>query len=212
MASNIACIRSNVRKDLHDETTPYLWVDASLDRHIGRAVVEYSLADPLEQKTTLVTVANSRDISIASLANLIDIEAVEWPTLQFPPARVGYSLWSTTLTLDTVAAPNSVQNVFVFWTKMHTLDASSSSIPAKFDELIAEGAAGYAALDWTTYAANRINIGGDDAWGRYQALAQERLQRFRADLARLGRDNTVRQRRMYTTDAPTVFEQNRVKY
>jgi hypothetical protein len=213
MAANIAAIRANVRKDLHDEDAANdRWTDAVLDRHIGRAVNDFALAAPLEQKSTLSTTTGSRDLSISSLANLIDIEGVEWPTGEFPPRRVGFSLWSTTLTMDVVNPPSSVQNVYVHWLKMHTLDGSGSTIPPQFDELIAEGAAGYAALDWTSYASNRINIGGDDTWGRYKAFADERLRAFRADIARLGRANTLRQRRMYSTDAPSIFEQNRVKY
>lgn len=213
MAANISTIRGYVRKDLHDEdSSAYRWTDAVLDRHIGRAIADYSLAAPLEQRTTIAATPGSRDISIASLANLVDVEAVEWPVGEFPPVRVGYSLWGTTLTMDVVAAPTGADNVYVFWTRAHTLDGSSSTIPPAHDELITEGAAGYAALDWTSFATNRVNTGGDDVWGRYKAFADERLRRFRADVARLGRDNTVRQRRMYTTDAPSIFEQIRVKY
>ncbi len=213
MAANISAIRANVRKDLHDEdSSNYRWTDAVLDRHIGRAVVEYSIADPLEQKTTLTATPGSRELSIAALTNVVDVENVEWPTGEFPPRLVGFSLWQATLTLDTVNAPSAPDNVSVYWTKLHTLDGSSSTIPPRFDELITEGAAGYAALDWTSFATNRINTGGDDVWGRYKAFADERLRQFRADLARLGRNNAVRVRRLYTTEAPSIFEQNRVKY
>lgn len=213
MAANITVIRANVRKDLHDEdSSNYRWADAVLDRHIGRAVAEYSVADPLEQKTALTATPGSRDISIATLTDLVDVEHVEWPAGEFPPQLVGFSLWQTTLTLDVVNAPSAAGNVNVYWTKLHTLDGTTSTVPARFDELIAEGAAGYAALDWTSFATNRINTGGDDVWGRYKAFADERLRQFRATLARLGRNNTVRQRRLYTTDAPSIFEQSRVKY
>ncbi|MFI5178431.1 MAG: hypothetical protein ACHQO8_07710 [Vicinamibacterales bacterium] len=213
MAANITIIRANVRKDLHDEdSSNYRWTDAVLDRHIGRAVAEYSVADPLEQKTALTATPGSRDISIATLTDLVDVEHVEWPVGEFPPRLAGFSLWQTTLTMDVVNAPSAADNVHVYWTKLHTLDSSTSTVPARFDELITEGAAGYAALDWTSFATNRINTGGDDVWGRYKAFADERLRQFRAGLARLGRNNTVRQRRLYTTDAPSIFEQSRVKY
>jgi hypothetical protein len=59
---------------------------------------------------------------------------------------------------------------------------------------------------------NRLNTGGDDVWGRYKALADERLRYFRAELARIGRANAVRVRTLYSTDAPSIFEQQRVKY
>lgn len=210
--TTLATFRALVRQDLHDEdNAAYRWTDAVLDRHIGRAVAEYSVAAPLEQRTTIAATPGSRDLSVASLTDLVAIEGVEWPVGEFPPARVGFSLWQTTLTLDVVAAPSGADNVYVYWTAIHTLGATST-LPTPHEHIVAEGAAGYAALDWTSFATNRLNVAGDEVWGRYKAFADERLRQFRADLARLGRNNTVRQRRMYTTDAPSVFEQNRVKY
>ncbi len=32
---------------------------------------------------------------------------------------------------------------------------------------MATGAGGYAALEWASYATNRINSGGDDVWRHY---------------------------------------------
>jgi hypothetical protein len=211
--TTIATIRARVRQDLHDEDSAnYRWTDAVLDRHIGRGVNEYSLHAPLEQKTTLTATPGSRDVSVASLASLIDIEAVEWPIGEFPPRRVGWSAWQTTIALDVVNGPAAADSIYVFWTKMHTLDATSSTLPVPHEDIIAAGAAAYAALDWTSYAANRINTGGDDVWGRYKAFGEERLRYFRGELTRIARRNSVRQRRLYTTDAPSIFEQNRVKY
>jgi hypothetical protein len=211
--TTIAAMRALVRQDLHDEdSAAYRWTDAVLDRHVQRAVAEYSLHLPLEQKTTLTTTAGSRDIDIASLTAYLAVEAVEWPTGEFPPRLVAVSKWQNILTMDTINAPTSVQNVNVYWVRNHTLAAGSSTTPTPHDDLIATGAAAYAALDWTSYAANRINTGGEDAWGRYKAFGEERLRAFRGELKRLGRLNTVRVRRMYSTDAPSVFEQQRVKY
>ncbi len=213
MAANIAAIRTSVRKDLHDEdAAAYVWTDAVLDRHIGRAVTDYSIADPLEVKSTLTTTAASRDLAIASLTPLVAVEAVEWPVGEFPPRRVGFSVWATTLTMDVVAAPAGVEDVNVYWLQQHTLDASSSTVPPADDDLIALGAAGYAALDRAVYAVNKINTGGADVWARYNAFGDGALRQFRDELRRRGRNATVRSRRMFSTDAPSVFEQSRVKY
>jgi len=213
MAANITEIKDDVRKDLHDEdAAAFRWTDAVLLRHIERAALEYSQHAPREQKTTLTTVAGSRDLSISTLTDRIDIEAVEWPTLEFPPRRVGFSIWENTLTMDVVAAPNAVENVFVYWTKVHTLSSLSSTIPAADDDIVCAGGAAYAALDWTSFATNKINTGGEDVWGRYKAFADERLRYFVSELKRIGRLNSVRQRRLYSTDAPSIFEQQRVKY
>ncbi len=213
MPTTITTIRARVRQDLHDEdSSAYRWTDAVLDRHIGRAVAEYSLRAPLEQKSTLTTAAGSRDISVASLTSLVAVEAVEWPVGEFPPRLVGFSSWQTTITLDATAPPNGIENVNVFWTKLHTVDGATSTLPVPHEDLVALGAAGYAALDWTSFATNRINTGGDDVWGRYKSFGEERLRDFRRETTRIGRAQTVRQRRLYTTDAPSIFEQNRVKY
>jgi hypothetical protein len=211
MPTTIATIRGRVRQDLHDEdSSAYRWTDAVLDRHITRAVGEYSMHAPLEQKSTLTTTAGSRDVSIASLTNLVGVEAVEWPVALFPPSYVAYSRWQTTLTLDTPNAPSAVENLHVYWTKAHTLDATTSTLPVAHEDLVAIGAAAYAALDWTSFATNRINTGGDDVWGRYKAFGDERLRDFRREIGRIGRAQRVRQRRLYATDAPAPLSQDRV--
>ncbi len=205
MPTTITTIRARVRQDLHDEdSTAYRWLDAVLDRHIGRAVTEYSLHSPLEQKSTLTATPTSRDLSVASLTNLVAVEAVEWPVGEFPPRYLGFTKWQTTLTMDSVNPPSAADNINIYWTKQHTLDGASSTIPPPHEDLIAIGAAAYAALDWTSFAANRINTGGDDVWGRYKSFGDERLRDFRREITRLGRNQTVRQRRMYTTNAPNI--------
>ena len=99
-------MRSRLRKDLHDEdTSNQRWTDGELDRHIQRAVRDFSLSLPLEAKTTLTTTAGSRDLSIAGLTDLVAIEAVEYPAGDYPPAYVPYSVWLSTLTMLLEAAP-----------------------------------------------------------------------------------------------------------
>ena len=209
--TTLADIRARVRTDLHDEdAAAYVWTDAVLDRHITHAVNDYSVDAPLEQKTTLTTTAGSRDLSLSTLTDLVAVERVEWPTGEFPPAFVGFSLWADTLTLDATSAPAGVEDVNVYWTKKHSLGASST-IPTEHEDLIAVGAVAYAAHDRETFTINKINLGGE-VWGRYKALGDERMSAFRRELRRLGRNNTVRQRRLYSTDAPQIFEQGRVKY
>ena len=85
--SNLATIRASVRKDLHDEdAAAFRWADAVLDRHIKRALLEYSQVSPLEAKTTLQTVADSRDIDVSALTPRVRVVAAEWPSGEYPPA------------------------------------------------------------------------------------------------------------------------------
>ena len=195
--SSSATIRAAVRKDLHDEdATAYRWTDAVLDRHIARVLLEYSQASPLEQKTTLVTTPGSRDVSVASLTPRVRVVAAEYPTGEYPPSFVPFSLWGDTLTLDVAGAPASAQNVNVYWHKAHAINGSVT-FPSTHDDIIAGGAAGYAALEWASFASNRVNVGGADAWGRYMDFANVRLEEFRRALRELPAANTLRTGQFY---------------
>jgi hypothetical protein len=65
------------------------------------------------------------------------------------------------------------------------------------EELVVAGAAGYAALEWASFATNRVNVGGRDVWRDYLVWGQERLGAFLRGLATHGRQNAVRVRRLY---------------
>lgn len=202
---DLPTMRARLRKDLHDEDSAnYRWTDGELDRHITHAVGEFSLALPLEAKAALTTTPGSRDLSISGLTDLVAIEAVEYPAGEYPPVYVRFSVWLTTLTLLVDTAP-AAETVNVYHTKLHTVDATSSTVPARFEDTVAAGAAGYAALEWASFSTNRVNAGGRDVWREYLVWGQERLAEFTRTLARHGRRNAVRVRRLYTpaADAPS---------
>ena len=209
---NLSEMRTRVRQDLHDEDpTNQRWTDDELDRHIERAVRELSLAIPLEAKASPATSEGSRDISLASLSDLVAVEAVEYPVDKYPPSYVPFSLWADTLTLLVDATPPGGQSVNIYYGKMHTLDATTSTIPPHLEELVATGAAAYAALEWASFATNRINVGGQDVWRQYLTWGQERLAVFSRALAKHSRRNAVRVRRLYTpatqpVDQSTVWQ------
>ncbi|MGD0766371.1 MAG: hypothetical protein ABR978_08745 [Dehalococcoidia bacterium] len=196
---NLSEMRALVRRDLHDEDPAnYRWSDDELDRHVTRAVRELSLAAPLEAAAVLTTTADSRDLSLASLTDRISLEAVEYPVGQYPPSYVSFSVWADTLSLLVDSAPVSAETVNVFYGKLHVLDGSGSTIPTALEDLVATGAGGYAALEWASFATNRVNVGGSDTWRDYLLWGQERLAAFVAALARQGQRSAVRVRRLYT--------------
>lgn len=202
---NLSQMRQMVRRDLHDEDAAnYRWSDSDLDRHIGRAVREMSLAVPLETRASLTTTAGSRDLSLSGLADVVAIEAVEYPTGQYPPSYVPFSLWGETLTLLVDQEPAEAEAVNVYYGKLHTLDETSSTIPAALEDVVATGAAAYAALEWASFATNRVNVGGRDVWRHYLTWGQGRLAAFARALAHHSRKSRVRARQLYTPAAPAV--------
>jgi len=195
---NLSDMRARIRKDLHDEDSQnYRWTDDELNRHIERSMRELSLSCPLETKATLTTTAGSRDLSLSSLSGVVEIEAVEYPVGYYPPSYVRFSVWSDTLTLLIDSLPGDGEDVYVYYGKLHTLDADSSTIPAKLEDLVATGSAGYAANEWASFATNRVNLGGSDTWRSYLTWGQDRLAAFMRDLAKHSKKNTVRVRRLY---------------
>jgi hypothetical protein len=203
-------MRDRVRTDLHDEdSAAYRWTDGELDRHVQRAVRDFSLAIPLEATATLSATPGSRELSITGLTDLVAIEAVEYPVGKYPASYVRFSVWLNTLTMLIDGAPSAADDVAVYYTRLHTIDGSSSTIPARFEDVVAAGAAGFAAVEWSSFATNRVNVGGQDVWREYLAWGQERLAEFQRALAKHGRRNAVRVRRLYAP-ATTPADQSTV--
>lgn len=195
---NLTDMRDRIRKDLHDEDSQnHRWTDSELNRHIDHAVRELSLSCPLEAEATLTTMADSRDLSLSSLSDLVEIEAVEYPVGNYPPSYVRFSVWADTLTLLTDITPVEGDDVYVYYGKLHTLTADSSTITAKLEDLVALGAAGYAAIEWASFAINRVNVGGADIWRSYLTWGQDRLAEFMKGLAKHSKKNAVRVRQLY---------------
>ncbi len=195
-------MRTLVRRDLHDEDEANeRWTDDELDRAIARAVKDLSEHLPLEASATLATAGGSRELNIAGLTGRVTVAAVEYPSGDFPRCFQPFSLWGDTLTLLGEDVPDGSDAV-VYYGMLHTLDAEGSTVPAAREDLVALGAAGYAAVEQSLYAVNRVNTGGVSVPADLQRWGQQRLNRFRAELRRLGRRNRVRASRLYVPDVP----------
>ncbi len=204
---DLPTLRARVRRDLHDEdASEYRWSDSVLDRHLARAVQEVSLSAPLEAQVTLSTTAGSRDLALASLGAIVSVEAVEYPTGQYPPCFAAFTTWAGTLTLLVDGAPAAGEGVLVRYTKLHALDGSGTTLPDALVELVATGAGAYAALEWASFATNRVNVGGTETWRHYHTWAQERLAAFAKSLAKLGRERRVRVGRLYQPASGAVSQ------
>jgi len=190
-------MRTLVRRDLHDEDAEnYRWTDDELDRHIAHAVKDFSEALPLEQKATKATTSGSREVDISSLSDRVMVEAVEYPVDKYPKRYQRFALWGDTLTLLGDEVPDG-SNAYIYHGKLHTLSAESSTIPTKFEDLVAAGACGYAAVEWAAYAINRTNVGGTMTPREFLTWGNDKLGYFRSELKRLGRRNRVRIKQLY---------------
>ncbi|MFH1382603.1 MAG: hypothetical protein ABIH70_06875 [Chloroflexota bacterium] len=201
---NLSEMRTVVRRDLHDEDADnYRWTNDELDRHIAHVVRDFSEALPDEQKVVKATTSGSRELDITTLTGRIVVEAVEYPVDKFPQCYQRFSLWADTLTLLGDEVPDG-SNAYIYYGKLHTLDASGSTIPSRYEDLVAVGAAGYAAIEWAVYAINRVNVGGTLPPAELLAWGKAKLNDFKDELKRLGRRNKVRIRSFYKPYYPIL--------
>lgn len=199
---NLSEMRSTVRRDLHDEDPDNRrWSDDELDRHIAHAVRQFSLAAPQEQTALVPTTEGSREIDISGLPDRVVVQAVEHPVGRFPPCYQRFAIWADTLTVLGDEVPDG-SDCRISYGKLHTLDGDPSTIPPRFEDLLAIGAEGYALMEWAAFAINQVNLGGTDTAADFRALGQEKLRRFRREVKRLGRWGRVRPSRLYTPATP----------
>ena len=189
-----------VRKDLHDEdSNNYRWSDSELTRHINRAVKELSEKVPGPARATLATTADSREIDISGLTNRIMIEAVEFPVDNYPPSFQRFSIWGDILTIISGSEPDG-SNCRIYYGTLHILDTQGSTVPVKYEDLVATGACGYATVEWAAYAINRVNVGGANVSKEFRLWGSEKLAAFQEALSRLGRRQRVRVQRLFDAD------------
>ena len=183
--TTLTTMRATVRRDLKDEdSSNYRWSDNEIDRAVERAVLDYSLYCPLEQKTTITTVNLSADVSLAALADLIDVASVEHPVDQVPAQYRPFRTWAGTLTfLNGYTGDGS--NCDVRWLKRHSIGASSSTVPSPHEAIIALGATAFAISSQAQYQVNKANTGGGRVDNDYGLWAKEQFREFYAALSRI---------------------------
>jgi hypothetical protein len=191
MPTTLPTMRAWLRLDLNDPAgASQRFADADLDRALERALVEYSRASPRLREQTLSTTAGSRDVSLAGLAGLWTVEAVEWPLGEYPARFVEWRLSADrqTLTLLVETAPTG-ESARVRWASKHTLDAGTSTIPEEHEPLVALGAYGYACLAYSTPSADnfRYEDGATAALVDDSMIAAEWRRRGDAALAEFRR-------------------------
>ena len=86
-----------VRRDLRDEDSEnYVWSDDELERHIAHALYDLSEHVPRETTSIKATTADSMDLDISSLTDVVVINAVEYPLGYMPKRYQRFSLWGDT--------------------------------------------------------------------------------------------------------------------
>lgn len=163
---NFTEMRARARQVLEDEdAASYRWSDDEVDGAIERAVREFSLRYPVQQRSDVPTSEDSNEIDISSLEKLVKVYSVEFPIGQRPPRYQEFAVWQSTIHMEDSGNGDDAR---IRWGRLHTLDAEFSTIPERLKDLIVLGATGYLA----TIAGRHDAVNLLD-WGRARLAGYE---------------------------------------
>ena len=184
------------------------FLDVDLNRAVGRAVGELSLAAPRLVDTEVVLAGATRriELPVGTFPGLMDVDEIEWPygaggsEAEVPPGRPPFRLaadrLSVLLLTDEVLPAGA--RLRVRWASPYLIGEGSTTVPAELDHVVARGAYGFACLAYSTPAADNFRYedgatvaGVDDSMipTAWRVRAIEALGDFRGQLA------VLRQRR-----------------
>ena len=197
---DLSTMRTLVRRDLKDEdSSNYRWQDNEIDRALARAVVELSRYVPREMKDTIATTDGSREIGVSSLTDRVSVDRVEFPIGNTPRSFQRFAVYADTVTLMGDVEGDG-EDCYIYWGKVHTLNGSTSTIPSYLEDVLALGAAAYAALAQAQYRTDTAGFGGDRADTDYQSWGNAMLKEFKSQLKRFGRARKLKGGTLYQGD------------
>lgn len=210
MGTPYATFETRIRQDLSDSANPPLLSSADLDRHVDHAVRDLALVAPLDLLLTATLTIGSRSVDLTAALSglsLLRLDAVEWPTGQYPQEFVQFNLFGDVdpvLTLLVEQAPSTADtiNLYCKVAPAVTGDPTTTTLPARYDDIIALGAAGYAAQELATRLMNTINIGGPVVWEHYLTLSTQLLADFGQELDLLAKKYQFFAKRLYSPEYP----------
>jgi hypothetical protein len=194
-------MRTLVRRDIKDEdNSSYRWQDSEIDRAIQRAVVELSRYVPREVKSTIATTDGSREIDITAFSERVSVDRVEFPADRTPRQFQRFVTYADTIFLTGDAAGDGT-DCCVYWSRVHTLDAENSTVPAYLEDVLALGAVAYAVLSQAQYRTDVAGIGGERADTDYRGWGNAMLREFKKQLNRFGRNRRLKVSTLYQEES-----------
>ena len=136
-----SAIREIARQQLRDEfqgDADQEFADDELDLHINKVLVEISNKRPYEVKETVES-DGTREIALDTIKDLTGdkVIRVEYPTGNYPPSELKFSIFGNTLTLE--SKPTSGEYIYLYCHKVHQVTESASTLSPDLEEVLIEG-------------------------------------------------------------------------
>jgi len=126
---DLATMRARVREDLQDEDAAnYRWSNDQVDGAIERVVREFSLACPAQEEDEITTTADSKELDISWLSDLLAIVSVEYLMDLTPAYYQRFNFWGGKLYMTDEG--DGTKKARVRWHKWHTLKGATAWVAA----------------------------------------------------------------------------------
>jgi len=187
-------IRASVRDILRDEFVEGVdieWESDELDRLISITLREVEQRIPYEVKATTLddatdieTTANSKEIDISGIADIIRVVKAEYRTGKNPKQFRNVTVFGDTLTFDMNILPSSAEAVYLYLHKKHTLTDATSTLKPDAEAVLVQGVVARAAMNKGREQLNALNVGGVNVGPRMVEWGREQLALYRRELKR----------------------------
>ena len=193
--TDLDTLRDRVEVILAD-TGNAIWATGDVDAAIRQALAEYSKIRPFHTEDTITASEDTHELDGSTeLAAAIDVTRVWCPYTstapEDPPSWVGFEFWRDDECI--LYLPGGILNgetARVFFDIPQALggldSASTTTLPAEDWELVATGAAGYAAMSRALDLGEQVTL-DRDVPQKAKTWAGQKLQEFRQGLAAVAR-------------------------
>jgi len=153
-----SAIREIARQLLRDEfqgDADQEFADDELDLHINKVLVEISNKRPYEVKETVES-DGTREIALDAIKDLIGdkVIRVEYPTGNYPPSELKFSIFGNTLTLE--SKPTSGEYIYLYCHKVHQVTESASTLSPDLEEVLIKGVVASAGMAFLNNTRKQI--------------------------------------------------------
>jgi hypothetical protein len=155
MAKTLTQIRDTARDILRDAGKTD-FSDAQLAAYIEDCLREISEYVPYEKKETLTTTANSKELDISAIEDLLGVDKIEFRTANEPPDYRNCSIFGSTLRMEIDFLPSADEDVYLYCHKLHSLSDEASTLSPQIETLLLKGAVAKAALSWVNTIRTQI--------------------------------------------------------
>ncbi len=182
-----AQIISRIATVLNDPSTA-IWGTATIAGQMELDIRLMSDYIPQLARATVAFAGTARELSLASLADLIEIEAVEFPIDQHPRRYVNFSVRGSSVILDDYdPSVSTTDTAYIWYSAPHTVSGTATNtFKANEEEILVELTAAHLLMNVARDRRESVNTGGGDVDSKYLADAERREARVMSRLHMAG--------------------------